>query len=242
MSPVFIWADGLAPGRSARYAVVSGCIERVDTMPALRLRSRRPTSTASLLDRSDAELLALAVGGSSQAFEVVYDRHCTVALALAYRICGERAAAEDVTQEAFLALWRGRDRYDRNRGEVRSWLLQIVRNAALDRVRRMAVHERRRVGTEGIEERLEAPERIEQEVVEREQAGVVRGALENLPAEQRQVIELAYFDGLTHTEIARRLGQPVGTIKGRMRLGLLKLHAQLSGAQETTGGVRETMG
>lgn len=217
-------------------------INRVEPMPALRLRSRRPSSPASLLDRPDAELLRLADAGSPDAFEVIYDRHCTVALALAWRICGDQASAEDVTQEAFLALWRARERYDPSRGEVRSWLLQIVRNSALDRLRRTAVHERRRASSEGIEELLEARERTDDEVLERAQAGEVRDALENLPAEQRQVIELAYFDGLTHTEIATRLGQPVGTIKGRMRLGLLKLHAQLSGPRDANAAARRLSG
>ena len=217
-------------------------ITRFEPMPALRLRSRRPSSPPSLRERSDAELLALADSGSPEAFEIVYDRHCRVALALAYRICGERAAAEDVTQEAFLALWRARERYDRDRGEVRSWLLQIVRNSALDRLRRTAVHDRRRASSEGIEERLEAPERTDEEVADRAAAAEVREALENLPGEQRQVIEMAYFGGLTHTEIATRLGQPVGTIKGRTRLGLMKLHAQLSGAPEPTAGARGITG
>jgi RNA polymerase sigma-70 factor, ECF subfamily len=222
----------------AESAAPAWRIKRLEQMPALRLRSRRPSPPASLHDSSDAELLALADAGSPDAFEIVYDRHCTVALALAHRICGERAAAEDVTQEAFLALWRARERYDPSRGEVRSWLLQIVRNSALDRLRRTAVHERRRASSDGIEELLEARERTDDEVLERAQAGEVRDALEKLPGEQRQVIELSYFDGLTHTEIATRLGQPVGTIKSRMRLGLLKLRAQLSGTQDAPAGGR----
>jgi len=140
-------------------------------------------------------------------------------------------------QDAFLSLWRGRDRYDSARGQVRSWLLGIVHNSAIDRLRRSGVHERRRATAEGIEDRLEAPDRTDEEVAQREQATEVRGALTKLPDEQRQVIELAYFDGLTHTQIAAKLEQPVGTIKGRMRLGLLKLHAQLSGelAEEVSG-------
>jgi RNA polymerase sigma-70 factor (ECF subfamily) len=203
-------------------------------VPSLRLRSRRAAagSRAGLRLRSDRELMLLARDGNADAFDVIYDRHCAVAYSLAYRVCGSRDSAEDVVQEAFLSLWRGRDRYDAARGELRSWLLRIVHNSAIDRLRRSGVHERRRASSEGIEERLEADDRTDVEVEQREQAAVVRCALAALPEEQRRVIELAYFDGLTHTQIATKLEQPVGTIKGRMRLGLLKLHAQLAGAPD----------
>jgi len=93
------------------------------------------------------------------------------------------------------------------------------------------VHDRRRAGDEGIGERFEAPERTDVEVARREEAGTVRGALETLPSDQCQVIELAYFGGFTHTEIAEMLDAPVGTIKGRMRLGLKKMRAQLGEGQ-----------
>jgi RNA polymerase sigma-70 factor (ECF subfamily) len=186
--------------------------------------------------RSDDELLALAKDGDADAFEVIYERHCAVAYALAARVCGSRAAAEDVVQEAFLAVWRGRDRYDPARGAVRSWLLGIVHHGAIDKLRRTGVHERRRASAEGIEDSLEAPERTDAEVQQREQQDEVRSALRSLPDEQRRVIELAYFEGLTHTEIASELGAPLGTIKGRMRLGLLKLHAQLSGVADPLAG------
>ncbi len=198
--------------------------------PTNALRSQR--SPAALRGLEDHELMALARDGSADAFEVIYDRHSGVAYSLAYRVCGAGGMAEDVVQEAFLSLWRGRERYDARRGELRSWLLQIVRNSAIDRLRRSGVHERRRASSEGIEERLEAPERTELEVERRDQAGTLRQALQTLPAEQRQAIELAYFGGLSHTQIAAALEQPVGTIKGRMRLGLVKLHAQLEATQD----------
>jgi RNA polymerase sigma-70 factor, ECF subfamily len=208
--------------------------------PARRSRSRRiATSLVALRQLADGELIALARDGSADAFTVIYDRHSAVAYSLARRICGARGDAEDVVQAAFLSLWRGRDRYDPARGEVRSWLLWIVHNSAIDRLRRAGVHERRRASSEGIEQRLEAPERIDKEVQAREQAAEVRRALEALPEEQRRVIELAYFDGLTHTQIATKLNQPVGTVKGRMRLGLVKLQAQLAdvaGNPATVGG------
>ena len=135
-------------------------------------------------------------------------------------------------QEAFLSLWRKLDDYDAARGELRGWLLRIVHNGAIDRLRRSRMQESRRASDEGIEDRLEAPERTDLEVEQREQAQEVRTALEALPSEQRRVIELAYFDGLTHTQIASLLDTPVGTVKGRMRLGLTKLGAQLGPERE----------
>lgn len=169
--------------------------------------------------------------GEITAFEVIYDRHSGVAFSLAYRICGTRPAAEEVVQEAFLALWRSGARYDRSRGSVRTWVLGIVHNRAIDALRRSVVHERRRATDEGLEERLVAPERTEAEVVHRDEAREVRAALQTLPEEQARVIELAYFGGFTHTEIAELLGAPVGTIKGRMRLGLEKLRHSLEGSR-----------
>jgi RNA polymerase sigma-70 factor, ECF subfamily len=161
---------------------------------------------------------------------VLYDRHSAVAFSLAYRICGARPAAEEVVQEAFLALWRSGARYDRSRGSVRTWVLGIVHNRAIDALRRNVVHERRRASDEGLEERLVAAERTESEVVRRDEAREVREALETLPEEQARVIELAYFGGFTHTEIAELIGAPVGTIKGRMRLGLEKMRNSLEGS------------
>jgi len=165
--------------------------------------------------------------GDARAFEVIYERHSSAAFSLAYRMMGSRGGAEDVTQDAFLSIWRSGARYDHTRGSVRTWLLGIVHHRGIDALRRATVHARRRAGDEGIEERFEAGERTDAEVARREEAGAVRGAMESLPAEQSQVIELAYFGGFTHTEIADMLDAPVGTVKGRMRLGLQKLRDAL---------------
>ena len=108
--------------------------------------------------------MALVRHGEARAFEVIYDRHCGVAFSLAYRMCGTRSAAEDVVQEAFLSLWRSGARYDRTRGSVRTWVLGIVHNRAIDALRRSVKHDRRRASDEGIEERFEAPERTDVEV------------------------------------------------------------------------------
>src|SRR5438874_1561398 len=121
--------------------------------------------------------------GDAQAFEVVYERHSTAAFSLAYRMTGRRGAAEDVVQEAFLSLWRSGARYDRTRGSVRTWVLGIVHHRAIDALRRSIVHNRRRAGDEGIEERFEAAERTDVEAARREEAGSVRNALGALPSD-----------------------------------------------------------
>jgi len=184
-----------------------------------------------LLSLADEDVMHLVRRGDARAFEVIYDRHSPAAFSLAYRMMGTRAGAEDVTQEAFLSMWRSGARYDRARGSVRTWVLGIVHHRAIDALRRATVHDRRRASDEGIEERFEARERTDVEAARREEAGTVRHALQTLPADQSQVIELAYFGGFTHTEIADMLDAPVGTVKGRMRLGLKKMRAQLGEGQ-----------
>jgi RNA polymerase sigma-70 factor, ECF subfamily len=180
-------------------------------------------------DLADEEVMQLVQRGDPQAFELLYDRHGGAAYSLAYRIVGKQAAAEDVVQEALLSIWRSRRRYDPTRGSVRTWILGIVRNRAIDGLRRSSVHDRRRETLDVVEERFEASERTDVEVARREEARSVRGALETLPAEQRQTIELAYFGGFTQNQIAELMDQPVGTVKGRMRLGLEKMRRELVG-------------
>jgi RNA polymerase sigma-70 factor, ECF subfamily len=195
-------------------------------------RSHAETSTTRLSRLADEELMQLVYRGYAAAFEVIYDRHADAAFSLAYRMCGQRALAEDVVQEGFLSLWRSGTRYDRDRGSVRTWLLGIVRNRAIDALRRRTVHDRGRVSEEGIEERLVASERTEVEAGRRDEAREVRDALDQLPDEQSRVIQLAYFGGLTHVEIASMLDTPVGTVKGRMRLGLAKMRMTLGDPSE----------
>src|SRR5919108_2103179 len=178
---------------------------------------------------ADEEVMQLVRRGDARAFEVIYERHSPAAFSLAYRMMGTRAGAEDVTQDAFLSMWRSGARYDRARGSVRTWVLGIVHHRAIDALRRATVHNRRRASDEGIEERFEARERTDVEAARREEARDVREALDTLPPEQSKVIELAYFGGFTHSEIASMLDTPIGTVKGRMRLGLEKLRGQLGG-------------
>lgn len=161
------------------------------------------------------------------AFEVIYDRHSDAAFSLAYRMCGARQLAEEIVQEAFLSIWRSGARYDRRRGSVRTWILGITHHRAIDALRRGIVQDRHRASDEGIEERFEAEERTDLEVARREEALEVRGALDGLPAEQRRAIELAYYGGFTQSEIAEMLSVPIGTVKGRMRLGMEKMRERL---------------
>jgi RNA polymerase sigma-70 factor (ECF subfamily) len=195
---------------------------------AFERRKRTESPEAALQSLADEELMSLVAKGQARAFETIYERHCGAAFSLAYRMCGKRALAEDVAQEAFLSIWRSGGRYDRGRGSVRTWVLGIVHNRAIDALRKSVVHERRRASDEGIEERFEARERTEVEAARREEAETIRGMLDTLPDEQSRVIELAYFGGFTHSEIAEMLGAPIGTVKGRMRLGLEKLRGQLA--------------
>jgi RNA polymerase sigma-70 factor (ECF subfamily) len=165
--------------------------------------------------------------GDTRAFEVVYDRHGGVAFSLAYRMSGRRALAEDIVQEAFLSLWRTGARYDRTRGSVRSWVLSAVHNRAIDAFRRESLREGKTVGDDSLAERLESPSRTPEEVERRDEARQLHTALDTLPGEQRRVIELAYFGGFSHSEIAEMLSLPTGTVKGRMRLGLSKLRVTI---------------
>jgi RNA polymerase sigma-70 factor, ECF subfamily len=193
----------------------------------LRRHRSPPESSSELLRQADEELMLRVADGDARAFEVIFDRHADASFSLAYRMCGRRALAEDVVQEAFLSVWRSGGRYDRTRGSVRSWLLGVVHNRAVDTFRQQAVRSGRDISDDGITERMPAAERTEVEVHRRDEAEQVRGALGDLPGEQRRVIELAYFGGFSHREIASMLELPAGTVKGRMRLGLTKLRDAL---------------
>lgn len=178
---------------------------------------------------ADEELMPLIGAKDPEAFEVFYDRHGGVAYSLAYRIVGERAAAEDVTQEAFISLWRSGARFDPTRGSVRSWMLSIVRNRAIDFLRSKAGKAPKLAfDDDSILEQRPSEELTDEEAMRRESASEVRGALGQLPGDQSKVIELAYFGGFSHSEIARMLGVPLGTVKGRMRLGLEKIRGELA--------------
>ena len=157
------------------------------------------------------------------AFAALYDEHSSAAMGLARRMLTNREAAEEVVQDAFLVMWRGG--YDATRGSIRAYLLTIVRNRAVDRLR----HQRSRptVVDDSAAQRVPSPERTDLRAEERELARTVATALADLPPDQRSALELAYFAGLTQTEIAAHLGTPLGTVKSRMRMGLQRLRTSI---------------
>jgi len=178
---------------------------------------------------ADEELMPLVGRKDPEAFAVLYDRHGGAAYSLAYRIVGERTSAEEATQEAFISVWRSGARFDSTRGSVRSWLLSIVRNRAIDFLRSKAGKAPKLTfDDDSALEQRPAAERTEEEALRRETAGELRDVLGKLPGEQSKVIELAYFGGFSHSEIAGMLGLPMGTVKGRMRLGLEKIRVELA--------------
>lgn len=167
----------------------------------------------------------------SAAFEVLYDRHGGAAYSLAYRIVGDRMLAEDVSQEAFLSIWRSNARFDRARGSVRSWVLSVVRNRAIDALRRGSTQAPKLDhDDDSFLKGRPSEDRTDAEAVRRETSRELSGALKELPEDQSKVISLAYFGGFSHSEIAEMLGMPLGTVKGRMRLGLEKVRVLLAEA------------
>jgi RNA polymerase sigma-70 factor (ECF subfamily) len=188
---------------------------------------------------ADEELMALVERRRADAFAVLYDRHAGAAYSLARRIVGDSQVAEDVTQEAFLSVWRSGARFDPARGSVRSWTLGIVRNRGIDALRRSAgPAPKLDLDDEAALETQPSVEFTDSEAIRRERANAIRGVLRELPSDQSQVIVLAYFGGFTHSEIADMLEMPLGTVKGRMRLGLEKVRTRLVGGL----GLEERMG
>ena len=186
---------------------------------------------SDLRSLADEDLMQLVMRGQAAAFELIYERHAQAAFSLAYRMAGSRGVAEDVAQEAFLSIWRSNARFDIARGSVRSWVLSVVRNRAIDALRRGgAGAPKLDRDDDALLEARPAGAGTEDEAIRRETSRELRGALESLPDDQSKVIELAYFGGFSHSEIANMLGEPLGTVKGRMRLGLEKVRASLAEA------------
>lgn len=189
-----------------------------------RLTSAIPAAVAQ---HADAAIIERIAAGDRAAMAELYDRHADVVFSLACRIMREPADAEDVVQDVFTQAWRQASRYDPERASAAAWLLNITRTRAIDRLR--AARTRQRVS--GSDERLEltpaAGATQEEQVIGGERAARVRAALAVLGEAQRRAIDLAYFGGLTHGEIAERLSEPLGTVKTRIRSGLLKLRDAL---------------
>jgi RNA polymerase sigma-70 factor (ECF subfamily) len=197
-----------------------------------------PNLTPEAMQRlADEDLMTLVERRDPDAFAILYDRHGGAAYSLAHRIVGDPSVAEDVTQEAFLSVWRSGARFDATRGSVRNWTLGIVRNRSIDALRRLAGSAPKLdLDDDGVLETQSSGELTEGEAIRRETARTVRGALRDLPAEQSEVIGLAYFGGFSHSEIAEMLGMPLGTVKGRMRLGLEKIRVSLAEGLGIEGG------
>jgi RNA polymerase sigma-70 factor, ECF subfamily len=171
---------------------------------------------------ADEDLISLVEAADAEAFATLYDRHSRAAFSLAYRMMGERQASEDLMQDAFLKVWRGASSYRAERGSVRTWILSIVHNRGIDQLRSHASRRRTQDRIEASAPRSQPSEAFT-ETWRNSQRDQVREALDTLPPEQLKILELAYFSGYTHVEIAELLRLPLGTVKGRMRLGLKKI-------------------
>jgi RNA polymerase sigma factor (sigma-70 family) len=184
-------------------------------------------SVADLTEARDHELMRRIRRADGDAFRDLFGRYAPTAMALAVRVVREAALAEEIVQEAFLSVWHNPDRYDESRGSVRAWLMATVHHRAVDAVRREQAH-RRRAETVPREPTTEdVAERVVEDLVLPQERVAVRTALAALPAEQREIIELMYFGGLSQTMIADRLGLPLGTVKSRTLLGMRRLRTAL---------------
>lgn len=175
---------------------------------------------------ADAETLARVARGEESALREVYDRYASILLGLVLRIVRSRSEAEDVLQEVFLQVWQRAADYDPARGRPFLWLSMIARSRSLDRLRALGLRER--VATDAGKEPTNDVGDTAEDVAQAEEGRIVRAVLEEIPEAQREALLLAYFEGLTQTEIAERTGKPLGTVKTHTRLGLLKLRDRLS--------------
>jgi RNA polymerase sigma-70 factor, ECF subfamily len=179
-------------------------------------------TTKRYLLLADEDLIGLAGNGDAEAFAALYDRHSRAAYSLAYRMMGDKQAAEDLLQDAFLKVWRSAGSYRVERGSVRTWILSIVHNRGIDQLRSAASRRRTQDKVEAEAPKAQSSDAFSQ-AWRNTQRDQVRDALSTLPPEQLKILELAYFSGYTHVEIAELLDLPLGTVKGRMRLGLKKI-------------------
>ena len=184
----------------------------------------------SLVDRSDDELIAAIVARDPAALEILYDRYAASAMGLAYQILRDRMAAEEILQEAFWRVWKSGNTFERRRGDFAAWFFGIVRNLAIDQVRRRTSRSspvELDDGNQKSSEIADGSAEVIDQVWTKWQHKRVQEAIQQLPAAQRQVIELAFFQGMTRQEIAKKLGEPPGTIHTRARLALQKLRMLL---------------
>ena len=176
---------------------------------------------------ADEDLLVQVARGDERSFEVLYDRHGKVAWSLAFRLLGDREAAEDLVQEAFLAVWKGAAGYSQAKGSVRTWVLSILHHRAVDRLRKGAASRRRQEALEQAAMIEPAAPDAAEVALARVEASEVQSALADVPGDQLEVLRLAYYGGYTHHEIAGMLSLPLGTVKSRMRLGLERVRRNI---------------
>ncbi len=231
----------VASAASAAMIPSSGASGSVSTQEGPRRRqSRQPTPNAAKspersrptdqVEDIEAGLIARMAAGDESALTALYDRMSSLAYGVALRIAANPDAAQDAVQEAFLRVWRRADRFDAARGRARPWFLRLVRNVAIDQRRSRRVRDRAETEN-ALDVSLNVPAEQPDETASRiERAARLRAALEDLlPVDQRRAIEIAYFEGLSHSQIAEREEMPLGTVKTRIRDGVLRLRAFLAG-------------
>jgi RNA polymerase sigma-70 factor (ECF subfamily) len=174
---------------------------------------------------SDTELLHAVARGDESALAALYDRYNSILLGLLLRILHSRSEAEDVLQEVFLQIWQRAANFDEARGRGFTWMVTLARSRAIDRLR--SLQSRQRADDTAMQNAPEQSGDASDDAYHAEQREIVRTALAEIPEEQRRALLLAYFEGLTQSEIAARLGQPLGTVKTRMRSGMGKLRELL---------------
>ncbi|HEY0702712.1 MAG TPA: sigma-70 family RNA polymerase sigma factor [Candidatus Acidoferrales bacterium] len=172
--------------------------------------------TVTELRVSDAALVARIVQRDESALAALYDRYAGMLSSVLNRILRDTQAAEEILQDIFYQLWRSAEQFDASRGSLPGWLLVIARNRAISRLRRHNPAS----GEELLENTVVLPTNLESSIAQQQMVGKVRSAMDSLPKEQRAALELAYFEGLTHSEIAARTGDPLGTVKTRLRSAL----------------------
>lgn len=182
----------------------------------------RVSGTQAPKNQDEAALIERIRAGDETAMADIYDRYSGIVYGVALRVLGDTTAAEDVVQEVFLQLWRNPQAFDANRGKLPAWLAVIARNRAID-------HLRKRPLEDDIEDlAISTGVNLESESAQRLAVEKIRVVLAQLPQEQRRVLEMAFFEGMTHTEIAAKTGEPLGTIKTRIRTGLLAVRKAVS--------------